>query len=211
MTVDWPEFFSIAMIHLLAVASPGPDFAVVVRHSIHYGKRVAIITSLGVGTGILVHVGYSIFGLGFVLTTTPWLFNMIKYVAAAYLLYLAYGAIRSSKGVELNQGHKENGSQTRLSVKKAFTLGFVTNGINPKATLFFISLFGLVVQQSTPLSVKIAYGIYLALATAVWFCGLSLLINTGPIQDYLQRYSYWIDRAMGVLLVIVAVNILFFS
>lgn len=210
MNINWAEFASIALIHLLAVASPGPDFAVVVRHSIHYGKWVGIVTSFGVGAGILVHVCYSILGLGLVFTTTPWFFNFITYIAAAYLLYLAYGAL-SSKGGAVKQQAANANSVTNISLKKAFTVGFVTNGINPKATLFFLSLFGLVVQQDTPFIVKSAYGLYLALATAAWFCGLSLLINAGPIQYYLQKYSSWIDRTMGVLLVVVAVNILFFS
>ena len=54
----WTEFFTVALIHLLAVASPGPDFAIVVRESVAFGRRIGLFTALGVGVGILVHVAY---------------------------------------------------------------------------------------------------------------------------------------------------------
>ena len=57
------EFFKVALAHLLAVVSPGPDFAVVLRQSLTHGRRTAIWTSVGVGTAILLHVGYSLLGL----------------------------------------------------------------------------------------------------------------------------------------------------
>jgi threonine/homoserine/homoserine lactone efflux protein len=60
----WLEFLTIASVHLLAVASPGPDFAIVLKHSISYGRRAAIVTSIGVGVGILIHVAYSLLGIG---------------------------------------------------------------------------------------------------------------------------------------------------
>ena len=84
----WVEFLTIASVHLLAVASPGPDFAIVLKHSISFGRRAAIITSIGVGAAILIHVAYSLLGIGILIKTTPVLFQVFSYVAAAYLLYL---------------------------------------------------------------------------------------------------------------------------
>ena len=74
----WPEFLVIALAHLLAVASPGPDFAIVLKHSVTYGRRCAIYTSLGVGTAILLHIAYTLIGIGLLLSQTPWLFNLFK-------------------------------------------------------------------------------------------------------------------------------------
>lgn len=89
------EFLTIALVHLVAVASPWPDFAIVVRNSVAYGRRIAMYTSIGIGAAILLHVAYSLVGLSVVIATTPWLFTTFSYLAAAYLLYLAIGALRS--------------------------------------------------------------------------------------------------------------------
>ena len=64
MDAYWTEFGKVALAHALAVASPGPDFAIVVKQSLAHGRRTAIATSIGVGTAISLHVGYSLLGLG---------------------------------------------------------------------------------------------------------------------------------------------------
>src|SRR5215216_4944825 len=78
----WPEFLSVAIAHLLAVASPGPDFAIVLKQSLAHGRRTAIWTSVGIGSGILLHVSYSLFGLGLLIRGSEFWFNAIKYAGA---------------------------------------------------------------------------------------------------------------------------------
>ncbi|WP_394220215.1 LysE family translocator [Alteromonas gracilis] len=194
------EFLTIALIHLVAVASPGPDFAVVVRNSIAYGRRIAMFTSVGIGLAILLHVAYSLVGLSVVIATTPWLFTTFSYVAAAYLLYLAFGALRSGP---VKQDEKVNAEPkaAQISAKKALWMGFLTNGLNPKATLFFLSLFTAIISIDTPFTVRLGYGIYLAIATGVWFCFLSYLLSTSKVAELIGKKGYWLDRAMGVMLV----------
>ena len=216
------EFLTIALVHLVAVASPGPDFAVVVRNSLAYGRRIAIYTSIGIGLAILLHVGYSLVGLSVVIATTPWLFKTFSYLAAGYLLYLAYGALKSGPSQPPVEGEAEvsnnvdNSDKNRLantkaannikaspqiSAQKALWIGFLTNGLNPKATLFFLSLFTAIIDIDTPFSIKLGYGIYLAIATGLWFCFLSYLLSTSKIAQLIGKKGYWLDRAMGVLLV----------
>ncbi|NMH61045.1 LysE family translocator [Alteromonas ponticola] len=198
------EFITIALVHLVAVASPGPDFAIVVRNSVAFGRRIAIWTSIGIGLGILLHVAYSLVGLSVVIKTTPWLYAAISYLAAAYLLYLAYGALRSGPGGPnpLNQSAADGNIQrAQISTKKALWIGFLTNGLNPKATLFFLSLFTAIISVDTPLSVKTFYGVYLAFATGVWFCFLSYLLSTSKVANLIGTKGYWLDRVMGVLLI----------
>ena len=194
------EFLTIALVHLVAVASPGPDFAVVVRNSVAYGRRIAIYTSIGVGSAILLHVAYSLVGLSVVIATTPWLYQAFSYLAAAYLLFLAFGALRS--GPPKDGGSTiQNEKKPLISAKKALWMGFLTNGLNPKATLFFLSLFTAIINIETPFSVKLMYGIYLAIATGLWFCFLSYMLSTSKVADFIGKKGYWLDRAMGVLLV----------
>ena len=199
------EFITIALVHLVAVASPGPDFAVVVRNSVAYGRRIAIYTSLGIGTAILLHVAYSLIGLSVLIASTPWLFKAFSYAAAAYLLYLAVGALRS--GPHHYSVSKNKLAVTPISPAKAFGIGFLTNGLNPKATLFFLSLFTAIIEVSTPLSVKIVYGAYLSIATAAWFCLLSYLLSTSRVAQFIGEKGYWLDRLMGLLLIGLAVKL----
>ncbi len=202
----WLEFLTIAGVHLLAVASPGPDFAIVLKHSISFGRRAAILTSIGVGVGILVHVAYSLLGLGILIKTTPVLFQVFSYVAAAYLLYLGWGAIRSPAPKILDNVEVEKTVQL-ISDNKAFMVGFLTNGLNPKATLFFLSVFAVAVSPDTPHAIKLGYGLYLAIATGIWFCVLSLFLSAKKVTQFIGKKGYWFDRIMGVVLILLAIKL----
>jgi threonine/homoserine/homoserine lactone efflux protein len=202
----WLEFLTIASVHLLAVASPGPDFAVVLKHSVSFGRRAAIITSIGVGVGILIHVGYSLLGIGIIIRTTPVLFQVFSYIAAAYLFYLGWGAISSSAPKNVNNVEVEKVIQI-ISDKKAFMVGFLTNGLNPKATLFFLSVFAVAVSPGTPNLIKLGYGLYLAVATGVWFCVLSLFLSSKKVTLFIGIKGYWFDRVMGIVLILLAIKL----
>jgi RhtB (resistance to homoserine/threonine) family protein len=203
----WTEFFTVALIHLLAVASPGPDFAIVVRESVAFGRRAGIFTALGVGVGIFVHVAYSLLGIGLIVSQSIVLFNALKWLAAAYLLYIGIKALRAkpadSARVELSA------EQAQRSARAAFTTGFVTNGLNPKATLFFLSLFTVVINPHTPLTVQAGYGLYLALATALWFCLVAMLFSQQRVRSGFARMGHWFDRLMGAVLVALGVKLAF--
>ncbi len=200
------EFLTIASVHLLAVASPGPDFAIVLKHSISFGRRAAIITSIGIGGGILIHVAYSLLGIGILIKTTPLLFQAFSYVAAAYLLFLGWGSITSPAPKISNNVEVEKVVQL-ITDTKAFMVGFLTNGLNPKATLFFLSVFAVAVSVDTPNVVKLAYGLYLALATGTWFCVLSLLLSSKKVTQFMGKKGYWFDRIMGVVLILLAIKL----
>lgn len=203
----WLEFLTIASVHLLAVASPGPDFAIVLKHSISFGRRAAIITSIGVGVGILIHVAYSLLGIGILIKTTPMLFQVFSYAGAAYLLYLGFGALRSPAPNNFDNVEVKNVVQL-ISDNKAFMVGFLTNGLNPKATLFFLSVFAVAVSPDTPDVIKLGYGLYLAIATGVWFCVLSLFLSSQKVTQFMGEKSYWFDRLMGVVLILLAIKLL---
>lgn len=195
----WAEFLTVALIHLLAVASPGPDFAVVVRESVTHGRKAGTWAALGVGSAIFLHVGYSLLGIGFIVSQSIVLFNALKWAAAAYLLYIGFKALRSRPAKPSDDTLKAAPSER--SAKGAYVSGFVTNGLNPKATLFFLSLFTVVINPHTPLLVQAGYGIYLAVATAAWFCMVARLFSQARVRAGFARMGHWFDRAMGGVLV----------
>ena len=201
------EFFTVALIHLLAVASPGPDFAIVVRESVAHGRRAGVFCAVGVGTGIFVHVAYSLLGIGLIVSQSIVLFNALKWLAAAYLLYIGFKALRARPAAP--GALQEQAAAPARTPRGAFVTGFVTNGLNPKATLFFLSLFTVVINPHTPLLVQGGYGVYLAVATAVWFCLVAMLFSQQRVRDGFARMGHWFDRLMGAVLVGLGIKLAF--
>ncbi len=201
------EFFTVALIHLLAVASPGPDFAIVVRESVAHGRRAGVFCALGVGTGIFVHVAYSLLGIGLIVSQSIVLFNALKWLAAAYLLYIGFKALRAQPAAP--GAVQEQAAAPARTPRGAFVTGFVTNGLNPKATLFFLSLFTVVINPHTPLLVQGGYGVYLAVATALWFCLVAMLFSQQRVREGFARMGHWFDRLMGAVLVGLGIKLAF--
>ena len=100
------QFISIATIHLFAVMSPGPDFIIIVRQSISSGRRSALMTSLGIGIGILMHITLCIFGLGMIIKESDLLFKVIQIIGSLYLAYLGVTSI-ISKDSSNNSNYKD--------------------------------------------------------------------------------------------------------
>ena len=86
-------------------------------------------------------------------------------------------------------------------------MGFLTNGLNPKATLFFLALFTVVISPDTPISMQIIYGIYLAIATFAWFAMLSKILGNENVRAWLQSAGAWFERGMGTRLIFLDVQI----
>ena len=201
MTPDYlAEFLALAAIHFLAVVAPGPDFAVTIRQSVLYGRRLGIATAVGIGAGISVHVIYTLLGVGALMHTTPWLLSAAELVGGAYLLYLG----KHTTGLALDAA-AETGAR---SFRQSFALGFLTNATNPKATLFFLALFTTVVSDSTPLRIQMFYGGWMCLVNAGWFVLVSLVFTSPPVRERFLRIGHWFERLMGVLLIAFSMRLL---
>ncbi len=152
-----PELLTIATIHMLGVMSPGPDFALISRNSLVYSRRTGILTALGLALGILTHLTYTIVGIGVLIAQSIVLFTIIKFLGAGYLIYIGYKSLRSKKReavTEITEVPKPD-----LSAWQAIRNGYLTNILNPKVTLFFLSVFTQVISPTTPAEMKIVYGL----------------------------------------------------
>jgi threonine/homoserine/homoserine lactone efflux protein len=197
MNSYWSEFLFIATAHALAVASPGPDFALVLKQSLAHGRRTALWSSIGIGCGISIHITYCLLGLGFLLANSPTALTVGKYLGAAYLAYIGLQALRSPpRGGDIDLGPGDTAPTDRA----AWTTGFMVNVLNPKAALFFITLF--------PLAVS-GYGLWMTLATMAWFCFVSLVFTKPEVRAKFLHHGHWIDRALGLVLLGFAVSLAF--
>jgi RhtB (resistance to homoserine/threonine) family protein len=210
MSGYWLEFSQVAVAHLLAVASPGPDFAIVLKQSLVHGRSTARWTAAGVGTAILLHVGYSLLGLGLVVRSSPGWFAAVKYAGAAYIAWLGVQSLRAKPRTVAEAGEGEGaavgGSETPTA-RGAFATGFLTNALNPKATLFFVSLFVMIVNPATPKLVQAGFGLWMALATAVWFALVATVVTRDDVRRKFLSYGHWIDRVLGVVFLGFAVSL----
>jgi RhtB (resistance to homoserine/threonine) family protein len=199
------EFAKVAVVHLLAVASPGPDFAIVVKQSLTHGRRTAIWTSIGIGTGILLHITYSLLGVGLLIRSSVLWFSIVKYAGAAYLAWIGLQALRAKPRTDQTNGPKPPATPRPHG---AFMTGFLTNAVgNPKATLFFLALFTVVIDPHTPRLIQGAYGVWMAVATAGWFSFVSVAFSHEPVRRRFLRQVHWIDRALGGLFLAFALSL----
>jgi len=204
MTAYWPEFLTIVVAHALAVASPGPDFALVLRQSLAHGRRTAVWSSIGVGCGISVHIVYCLLGLGLLLKGSPGALTVFKYLGAAYLAYIGVQALRTKpRAGDLNLAAADAAPTDRA----AWTTGFLVNVLNPKAALFFLALFVLRVNPATPKLIQAAYGLWMTLATMAWFCFVSVVFTKPEVRGKFLRHGHWIDRALGVVFLLFALSL----
>ncbi len=190
------ELFAVITITLLAVISPGPDFAMVSRNSLVLSRRAGVLTALGIGLGVWVHVAYTILGIGLLMQQSIWVFNIVKLLGAAYLIYLGLRMLRSKPGAALDA--KAGG---KMSNWAALRNGFFTNALNPKTTVFIVSLFMQVVEPATPITVQIGYGAFISAAHIVWFALVALFLSASRVKLRLLSVRHWVDRAFGALLV----------
>ena len=145
-------------------------------------------------------------GLGLLIRSSPFWFNTVRYVGAGYLAWLGLQAWRARP--RENAGVNGAMAIKTLTASRAYAQGFLTNALNPKATLFFVSLFVLLVSPATPWWVRAAYGGWMALVTAAWFSLVALLFTRLEMQRRFQRHGHWIDRCLGVVLIGFAVVVL---
>jgi threonine/homoserine/homoserine lactone efflux protein len=218
LVIDHFELYSVAVITLLAVISPGADFAMVSKVALLKGRREGIACALGISAAISVHLAYTLFGLGVVFANNVWVLNTLRYLGALYLIWLGVSAlwpdIKSVLSKAVNKQPKESIKQDLDSGKEniknqsSFWTGFTCNALNPKTMLFIVSLFSQVISDDTALVIELGYGFYIAFAHFVWFGLVTCLLTSERVQKKVLVFKVWIERVTGVLLTSFGIRLL---
>lgn len=193
------EFIAVLCITFLAVISPGADFAVVTKNSYLYGRHVGILTALGIALGVLVHVSYTLIALHWALYYTPDFLNIIRYLGASYLIYIGYKTFTQAATPDIN-------ALPTMTYGQAFKIGFLTNALNPKTTLFVISTYTQII--STTMSLLISYGLFMSFTHLIWFAIVSLVFSQPSIRQKMLAYQIIINRGIGSILVLLGLLLL---
>lgn len=194
----------VAGIATLGMLSPGPDFFLVIKNAARYPRLAAMMTAFGVICGVATHMSYCVAGLAVVITTTPWLFNMLKYAGAVYLIWVGIQALLSRGGSKVNVSSLP---QQQVSLKSAFVQGYLCNLLNPKATLFFLAVFTQVLQINSGLGEKLWYAGVIFGLSAVWWPVLVFLIQSGPVRRGLEKTQKVVDKLLGGMLIALGIKV----
>ena len=197
------NIFTVAAISVVMVVSPGQDFAMVTRSALVFSRKAAILSALGIFFGIWVHVTYSLAGIAIIISKTPMLYNFIKYAGASYLLYLGIKGLLPGKEIPATDQKDNNG----ISNFTAFRNGFLSNALNPKTTLFFLSIFTQVIDRDTPLSIQFLYGVIIAMAHLVWFIIVAYFFSSKSFVKRFGAKKVIMEKIMGSILVLFSVKI----
>ncbi len=193
------ELAGVMAVFSFAIVAPGADTAMVMRQSLVHGRRAGILTAFGVGTSLLFHLSYTILGLGLVVSQSLLLFSAIKWAGAAYLAYMGVMALRAP-APELPAVGADAPPTARMSA-------FITNALNPKPILFFLSLFSALVSHETPALVKGAYGLVMASCLIAWFTAVSCFLTMPRVRDAFARAGRWINRVTGLVFIAFSVRL----
>ena len=198
------EFLSISLLILLAAISPGPDFAMVTKNSLLYSRQHGVYSALGIAASLLIHTIYCVLGLAVIISQSLLAFTMIKYLGAGYLTYIGIKSLlakREELTSDLTQTHK------KMSHRQAFYQGLLGNLLNPKAILFLLAFFTLVIQPGVSLSIEFAYGFEIAVIHLIWFSTLSYVLTHRYVKTHLNRIQFYIVKIMSAVLVAFGIRI----
>ena len=218
----WHGFLLITSVHLLAAASPGPDFVLVSQQTLAKGRRTGLICSLGITLGLAVHIIYSVLGLATLIAHSQPLLTAIKWLGGSYLIYLGWQGIqaKAKKPADLTVAINSDAidSDTDISIKKAsidtsstasiLRRGFFCNVFNPKAPVYFVAIFTLVLSPDIPLWQLAIYGIWMMVLQMAWFSTVVMLLSIPAIHRRFQRFEHWIDRVLGTAMIILGLNLI---
>ncbi|OYD23419.1 LysE family translocator [Oceanimonas baumannii] len=193
------ELAGLALLGMLIVISPGADFVLVLKNSLNRGRLAGVWSAVGISLAITVHIAYSMLGISYLISQNEWLFNLVRYAGALYLIYLGlkgiFGAQRQSGG---EPETTENGDGWRFLVQ-----GFLCNLLNPKTMLFFLSVFSQVLSpEAESQHMALFYGVYMVVLHGIWFSMVAVLFTAPGLKTVLLGMKHRLNQACGAGLVI---------
>ncbi|HEY8344360.1 MAG TPA: LysE family transporter [Bacillota bacterium] len=207
-------YYQVFLVGLLGGISPGPDFFVVLKNSLGHGKRMGIATALGIGLALTIHISCTILGLALFLQKNPTIFRIIQVIGAIYLFRLGWQSLLTkSSSQQLIDSQSENNIQgtEQKSLAAGFKEGFFCNMLNPKAALFFLSVFSQFLTVNTAFWVQWLYGLEIMIAVVGWFLLLASLVSTSFFRRTANAYLHWFNRVLGLALLYYALRIIWGS
>ncbi|MGM9320220.1 LysE family transporter [Deinococcus aquaticus] len=204
--MDLKILLAVAALHAVVLIVPGPDVLLVSQTALARTRRAALLAGLGVVLGISVWASLALLGIGLLFEAFPWVHGVIRVAGGLYLLWMGYGLWRGSLKAPASADAQVADMPVRAPLNdlrgdlRALRAGFLTNIANPKAAVFFGSVFSGVLGNHAGSGMKLAaFGIIVSLSV-VWFAVVALGMSTARVQGAYLRARRGVDRVAGSLM-----------
>lgn len=196
-------WLSFVVICILGALSPGPSLALVIRNAVNGGVAKGYATAISHGLGVALYAAITATGVAVIIVNTPFLFSLIQYAGAAFLLYLGVKSLLSKKSKLIPQEETIVKTNNINGWRDGFLLAF----LNPKLAIFFIALFSQFLNSDSGVEQKVIMTMTVGTLDALWYCFVSFLISKGNIINKLKENSYIVDKVTGCFLIALAVKV----
>lgn len=200
------NFSAFALAATIVVITPGNDTLMVLTRSITHGRAIGVYSAIGVSLGLLVHASAAALGLSVILANSAAAFNVIKYLGAAYLIYLGYKALTA----KVQQTSLTQTKATNAGRKKMFLTALLSNILNPKIAIFFLAFLPQFISRNE-INNPIPYlllGFVIFLITICWCTFLALM--GGRVALFFNRFQNaekWMNKTSGMVFILLGLKV----
>ncbi len=197
-------WLALAAICIMGAISPGPSLALIMRNTVRGGRWHGMATGLGHGLGVGLYALIAAYGLALLLTTTPWLFQLVQYAGAAFLAWLGLRGLLTKPGA----GPAPEQSASELRSRRLGALeGFAVAFLNPQLAIFFVALFSQFVHTDTDWPEALLMMLTAGGIDALWYSLVAVGLSHGPVLAWLRAQSLLIERLSALVLLGIAAKI----
>lgn len=200
--------FHVALIWMLAVATPGANVLLTINAALNYERRVAVFSAFGVSCATLLWAFFGGSGLVLLLSHFPSLFGLMKLVGGSYLLYLGIRQIYLTRKIKRIGEDTENIQSISLSKQKVFSSAFITSILNPKTGFFVVSLFSISIPENMNSMLLLAIMLTMSLITLSWHLFLAFVFSHQSAKNVYARVSGQINYITGGLFAAFGVKVM---
>ena len=191
--MDINSILILAIVCVSGAISPGPSLAVVIRNTIIGGRVQGIMTGLGHGIGLTIYSFIAVMGLSSILLGNQTLFVSVQIAGSFWLIWIGCNMILSSP--------KESSKKNVDSQKRGFVEGFMISFLNPKILVFFTAVFSQFIHNELNNIDRTIIVLVAGVIDTFWYVFVAILLAGSNFIDKIKKYSVWIDRFAGVLLI----------
>ncbi|MGB0696383.1 MAG: LysE family translocator [Rhodospirillaceae bacterium] len=195
----WTSLIAVLAVWTVTVITPGPNFLVTAHHALQGGWRSGLAAALGVAFGTAIWALASLGGLGVLFHSAAWLYQAVKIAGGLYLIWVGYRMWRVKPSQTLAPPADSAEEMPSIPLRRAFVKGLIIDLSNPKAAVFFTSLFAVAVPPSSPMLFQAGLIAAVVAIAALWYGLVACVVDWPPVAARLQRAQHRIEKWTGAL------------